>query len=149
MKEAFTLNDKNGKKVSLSGFKGKWVVVYFYPKDMTSGCTLEAHEFTSLLSEFKKTGVEVLGISPDSEKSHCDFYDKEKLKITLLSDPEKKVIKQYDAWGKKNMYGRIYEGVIRSTFLINPEGKLAFSWKKVTPAGHAKQVLEKVKELKK
>ncbi len=148
MKTEFTLPDKDGKLVSLAGFRGKWVIVYFYPKDMTPGCTIEAHEFSRELPGFAKEGAVVLGISPDSEDSHCNFYDKEKLKLNLLSDKEKKVINQFGAWGKKKMYGKEFEGVMRSTFLINPEGELAFSWKSVKPLGHAGEVLKKLKEIK-
>ncbi len=149
MNPDFTLNDKDGKIISLNDFLGKWVVIYFYPKDLTPGCTIEAHEFTNFLPEFKKLGAQVLGISPDSSESHCKFYDKEKLKLILLSDPDKKVAKNYGAYGKKNLYGKEYEGIIRSTFLINPEGKVVYSWKSVKPLGHAKIVLEKLKELTK
>lgn len=149
MKTDFTLPDKDGNKVSLKDFRGKWVVVYFYPKDMTPGCTIEAHEFTQALSKFKKLNCEVLGISADTEESHCNFYDKEKLKLTLLSDPNKKVIKQYNAFGKKNLYGKIFEGILRTTYLINPEGKIVESWKGVRAKGHAQKVLDKLKELSK
>jgi len=149
MKPNFKLKNKDGKVVSLKDFKGKWLVIYFYPKDMTPGCTVEAHEFTKLLPKFKKLNCEIVGISPDSQERHCKFYDKEKLKINLLSDPDKKVAKKFGAYGKKKLYGREYEGMIRSTFLIDPAGKISYSWKKVRALGHAEKVLEKVKELEK
>ncbi len=127
----FTLKDANGRDVSLSDFKGSWVVLYFYPKDNTSGCTKEAIDFSSLLSEFEGLGAKVIGISPDSEKSHEKFIEKHDLKVLLLSDPSKEVLKAYGAWGKKKNYGREYEGVIRSTFLINPQREIVKSWKNV------------------
>ncbi len=127
----FTLKDANGRDVSLSDFKGSWVVLYFYPKDNTSGCTKEAIDFSSLLPEFQKLGAKVIGISPDSEKSHEKFIEKHDLKVLLLSDPSKEVLKAYGAWGKKKNYGREYEGVIRSTFLINPQREIVKSWKNV------------------
>ena len=143
----FSLNNQEGKKISLKYFKGKWIVVYFYPKDDTPGCTTEAIAFTSLKNDFEKIGVVILGISLDSEDSHCKFIDKHNLEITLLSDPDKKTLKDYGAYGKKMLYGKEVEGVIRSTFLINPEGEIAFSWRNVKAEGHAQEVLSKLKEL--
>ncbi|MBI5179089.1 MAG: peroxiredoxin [Nitrospinae bacterium] len=139
---AFTLPDQDGKPVSLRDLAGKWVVLYFYPKDNTPGCTIEGREFTSYLDDFRRIGAEVLGVSPDSEKSHCNFIEKQGLKITLLSDMEKTVIKKYDAWGNK----RGSEGVIRSTFLIAPDGTVARAWEKVKAEGHAEEVLEELKK---
>ena len=127
----FTLKDPGGNDVSLSDFEGSWVVLYFYPRDNTPGCTKEAIDFSSLLSEFEGLGAKVVGISPDSEKSHERFVEKHNLKVLLLSDPSKKVLKEYGAWGKKKNYGREYEGVIRSTFLINPKGEIVDLWKNV------------------
>ncbi len=145
--ENFTLKNQEGKKISLSDFKGQWVVLYFYPKDDTPGCTIEAIDFTSMKKNFGKIGAVILGISSDSEESHCKFIEKHKLGITLLSDPDKKVIKNFGAWGKKIIYGKESEGIMRSTFLINPMGEICFSWKSIKSEGHAKEVLEKLKEL--
>jgi len=145
----FKLKNQDEKDVKLSDFKGKWTVLYFYPKDDTSGCTIEAIEFTNNLNQFKKENAEVIGISPDSVKSHCDFRDKHKLKVTLLCDPEKKVLEKYGVWKEKSMYGRKYLGVERTTYLIDPEGNIAYVWNKVNPQGHAEEVLRKIKELKK
>ena len=143
----FCLTDQDDKKVCLKDYKGKWVVLYFYPKDNTSGCTKEATGFTEMKDEFEKLGAVILGISPDSTKSHRNFIEKKDLKITLLSDPEHKVLESYGAWQLKKMYGREYYGVVRSTFLISPDGKIAFVWPKVKVAGHVEKVLEKLKEL--
>ncbi len=144
---ACTLLDQDDKKVSLKGLSGKWVVLYFYPKDDTSGCTKEACEFTNNLKEFEKLGACVLGVSPDPPQRHRKFIAKYELKIDLLSDPDHKVMARYGAWGEKSMYGRTYEGVIRSTFLIDPDGKIAFCWPKVRAAGHADKVRAKLAEL--
>ena len=144
----FSLNDKDGNLISLKDFLGKYVVLYFYPKDNTSGCTKEAIEFSEELDNIKGLNAEVLGVSPDSEKSHTNFTNKHDLKVTLLSDPEKEVLNAYGAWQLKKMYGREYYGVNRSTFLINPEGKISFIWPKVKVKGHDEEVLEKLKELK-
>jgi len=144
----FCLQNQNGKNVCLKDFLGKWVVVYFYPKDNTTGCTIEAIDFSGKIKEFEKLNAKILGISADSKESHCNFIEKQNLKIELLSDTEKKVIKQFGAWGKKKLYGKEYEGIIRSTFLINPDGKIAKEWKSVRVEGHVEEVLEKIKELK-
>ena len=145
---SFCLQNQNGKNVCLKDFLGKWVVVYFYPKDNTTGCTIEAIDFSGKIKEFEKLNAKILGISADSKESHCNFIEKQNLKIELLSDTEKKVIKQFGAWGKKKLYGKEYEGIIRSTFLINPDGKIAKEWKSVRVEGHVEEVLEKIKELK-
>ncbi len=145
---AFTLPDQDGKKVSLKDLQGQWVVLYFYPKDNTSGCTKEACGFTSELSEFSKLGATVIGVSPDSPESHRKFIDKQKLKICLLSDPDHKVLEKYGAWGEKNMYGKKSMGVIRSTVLIDPEGRIAHHWPKVKVDGHVQAVREKLHELR-
>ncbi|OGI64152.1 hypothetical protein A2642_00290 [Candidatus Nomurabacteria bacterium RIFCSPHIGHO2_01_FULL_39_10] len=142
----FTLVNQDGKKVSLTDFKGKKVVLYFYPKDNTPGCTIEGIEFTSVLPEFKKLGVEVVGVSPDSVKSHCNFISKQKLGVTLLSDESKKVLCAYGVWGKKKFMGREYMGVLRTTFLIDGRGKIIHIWRNVSVKGHAKEVLERVKK---
>ncbi len=141
----FTLLDKDNNKVSLSDFKGKWLVLYFYPKDNTSGCTREAIDFTEKKEEFEKLGAEIVGISKDSIKSHIKFSEKHNLKITLLSDPDHKVHELYGAWGKKKLYGKEYFGTIRSTFLIDPEGNIRKEWKKVKVKGHVEEVLKALK----
>ncbi len=142
----FSLNDKDGNVVSLDDFKGKWLILYFYPKDNTSGCTREAIGFTEKKEEFKKLGAEIVGISKDSEKSHQRFSEKHNLNITLLSDPEHKVHEAYGTWGKKKMYGKEYFGTIRSTFLIDPEGNIRKEWKKVKVKGHVEEVLKALEE---
>ena len=136
----FSLNDKDGNLIKLDDYKNQWVVVYFYPKADTPGCTVEAIDFTSFLNDFEKKNAIILGISNDPEAKLCKFYDKHDLKITLLSDPENKVIEKYGAWVQKKMYGKEYMGTQRSTFLINPEGKIAKVWDKVQVKGHAEEV---------
>jgi peroxiredoxin Q/BCP len=143
----FVLKDQNEQDWRLSDFKGKWVVLYFYPKDMTSGCTKEAVNFSEKIEEFKKRNAEVVGISKDSIESHKKFVEKYNLKITILSDPKAEVIKQYGAWGKKKMYGKETEGTIRSTFIISPDGEIVHSWKNVKVDGHVEEVLHKLDEL--
>jgi len=144
---AFTLPDQDGEKVSLKDYTGHWLVLYFYPRDNTPGCTVEAMDFTSLLPQFKKLGCAVVGCSKDSPKSHCNFIDKKGLKITLLSDEDHKVQEAFGVWRPKKFMGREFLGTIRSTFLIDPKGKVAFVWDPVSAKGHAKEVLEKVKEM--
>lgn len=144
---AFTLPDQNGKTTSLTDFKGKWVILYFYPKDDTPGCTIEAIDFTKGYDDFKKLNAVILGVSPDDNKSHCKFIDKHKLKITLLSDTEKKMLEAYGVWQEKSMYGRKYMGVARTTVLINPDGKVAAFWEKVSVTGHMDDVKKKLMEL--
>jgi len=144
----FCLPNQDGVEICLRDLKGKWIILYFYPKDNTPGCTTEAKEFSALLDEFEKENAIVLGVSPDSPKKHCNFIEKQDLEVTLLSDEEKKVLKAYGAWGIKKMYGKEYEGVIRSTVIINPNGEIVKEYKKVRAKGHAKKVLEDLKELK-
>ncbi len=143
----FCLPDKDNNEICLENFKGKWVILYFYPKDLTSGCTIQAIDFTASLSEFDKMNTAVLGVSPDSPKSHQKFVDKHELKVLLLSDEEKTSLEAYGAWGEKSMYGKTHFGVTRSTVVINPEGKIAEIWNKVKAAGHVDSVKEKLKEL--
>lgn len=145
---AFTLRNQNNEEVHLSDVAGQWVVLYFYPKDDTPGCTTEACDFTAGLNAFRKLDAVVLGCSRDSPESHRKFITKHGLKITLLSDPDHKVMEKYGAWGEKMMYGKTTEGVIRSTVLIDPEGKVAHHWRAVKAAGHAENVKEKLEELK-
>jgi len=144
----FCLPDKDNKEVCLKDFKGKYVIVYFYPKDNTPGCTTEAIGFTGILSELQKLNAEVIGISPDSSESHAKFIEKKNLKVTLLSDLEKDVIKSYGKWGKRSFRGKEYMGVARSTFLINPDGKIAYIWSKVSVGQHPKEVQKILVELK-
>ena len=145
---AFTLRNQEGRSVKLSDHQGKWVVLYFYPKDDTPGCTVEACEFTDSLQKFEGLDAVVLGCSPDTPESHAKFIAKHKLKIALLSDPEHEVLARYGAWGEKNMYGRVSEGVIRSTVLIAPDGKVAHHWPNVKAAGHAEAVRQRLAESK-
>jgi peroxiredoxin Q/BCP len=136
----FCLPDREGTERCLSDFRGKWVVLYFYPKDNTSGCTLEAMDFTEQLPEFEKDNAAVIGISPDSPASHRKFAEKHQLGVVLLSDERHDVANKYDVWQLKRLYGKEYYGVERSTFLITPEGKLAHVWRKVRVSGHVGDV---------
>jgi peroxiredoxin Q/BCP len=144
---AFELARDGGAKVKLSQFKGKPVVLYFYPKDDTSGCTKEAVGFSEKIVDFQKIGTEVIGISPDGVKSHEKFRDKHGLKVILLADEEKKAIEAYGVWAEKKMYGRTYMGVDRSTFLIGPDGKIKRVWRGVKVPGHVEEVLEATKAI--
>ena len=144
----FVLKDADGNDVRLSDFRGKWVVLYFYPKDNTPGCTKEAIGFTELAREFERLGAVIVGVSPDPPESHVRFMRKYNLNVRLLSDTEREVLKRYGAWGKRKMYGKEYEGVIRSTYLIDPEGKVAHVWPRVKVEGHAQEVLETLKRLR-
>jgi peroxiredoxin Q/BCP len=146
---AFRLKDQDENARSLSEFTGQWVVLYFYPKDDTPGCTTEACEFTAGIKKFEKQGAVVLGCSADDAKAHQKFIKKYSLKIPLLSDPSHETMAKYGAWGEKNMYGRKTLGVIRSTVLIDPSGKVARHWKKVKAAGHAEAVRGALAELQK
>jgi len=151
----FCLYNQNNKKIKLKSFKDQWVILYFYPKDNTSGCTKEAIDFTALINKFKKKNAVILGVSPDGIDSHKKFKEKNKLGIELLSNPEKTVLKKYDAWGIKKNYGKEYEGVIRSTILISPEGVIKEIWRKVKvrvkkkdrEIKHAEKVFEKLGEI--
>lgn len=143
----FTLPRDGGNTVTLSSYKGKPVVVYFYPKDDTSGCTTEATSFTARAEDFEKAGAVIIGISPDSVKSHDKFVSKHSLSIILGSDEDKTVLEAYQVWKEKSMYGKTYMGVERTTYLIDGEGKIAAIWPKVKVAGHADAVLKAVQEL--
>ncbi len=138
--------NQDGKEVKIENFLGKWLVVYFYPRDNTPGCSIEAMDFTKAKSEFTKLNCEILGISTDSVKSHCKFIEKKDLTITLLSDEEKKVVNAYGVWAPKKFMGREFLGIVRSTFLINPEGKIAHIWSPVKVKGHVNEVLEKLRD---
>lgn len=143
----FCLIDKDNKKVCLGDFKGKYVILYFYPKDNSPGCTTEAIGFTGILPKLQKFDAVVVGVSPDSPESHAKFAEKKDLKVLLLSDEEKKVLKDFGVWGKKKFRGKEYIGVIRSTFLIDPKGKIAHIWPKVSVKGHPEEVKKVLEEL--
>ncbi|KAA0006504.1 MAG: peroxiredoxin, partial [Thermoplasmata archaeon] len=134
------------KKRCLKDFRGKWVVLYFYPKDNTTGCTKEAKDFSQYIEEFEKLNAVVIGISPDSIESHKKFKEKHGLKVILLSDESKETLQKYGVWQLKKMYGRSYYGVVRSTFLIDPDGNIVYEWKRVKVKGHVEDVLKKLKE---
>ena len=143
----FSLPNQDNAEISLQDFRGSWVVLYFYPKDKTPGCTQEACDFRDNLANLSGLNAVVLGVSPDSVKTHQSFIDKESLNFTLLSDTDKKALKAYGVWGLKKLYGKEYEGVIRSTFVIDPQGKIAFLWKNVKVKGHIDAIKEKLQEL--
>ncbi|MBN1401817.1 MAG: thioredoxin-dependent thiol peroxidase [Anaerolineae bacterium] len=138
----FTLLSDDGEEVTLSDFRGKKVVLYFYPKDDTPGCTKEACSFRDDYSLFLTKGAVVIGVSPDEQRSHQRFRAKYGLPFYLLSDPDHQVAEEYGAWGEKKSYGRIYEGILRSTFVIDAEGRVIKVFRKVKPEGHAQQVIE-------
>ena len=143
----FTLQDDSGNKVKLSALKGKPVVLYFYPKDDTPGCTKEACAFRDRSDELKQAGAVVLGVSPDDVASHAKFRDKFHLNFPLLADDGHKVAERYGAWREKNMYGKVSMGVQRSTFVIDADGVVRKAWKKVNVDGHDEQVLEALRGL--
>jgi peroxiredoxin Q/BCP len=143
----FVLPDDAGARVSLASFAGKKLVLYFYPKDDTSGCTKEAIDFNGLRGEFKKAGAAILGVSPDSVASHAKFKTKHKLELTLASDATKAMLEAYGTWVEKSMYGRKYMGVERTTFLIGKDGTIVVVWNKVKVPGHAEAVLAAAKAL--
>ena len=141
----FTLTAGSGENVTLSQFRGKYVVLYFYPKDMTPTCTEESCQFRDYNGQFKALNTEVIGVSPDDLKSHGKFATKYELPFLLLSDPDHEVCELFGVWQLKKMYGREYMGVVRSTFVIDPQGKLVREWRGVRIKGHVEQVLEAVK----
>ncbi len=145
---AFSLPDQDGTPTKLSDLAGQWIVLYFYPRDNTPGCTREACGFSGELAAFQKLDAVVLGCSPDSPESHRKFIAKQNLKLRLLSDPEHAVLEQYGAWGEKNLYGKKSMGVIRSTVIIDPAGKIAWHWPKVSVDGHVAAVRTKLAELR-
>jgi peroxiredoxin Q/BCP len=144
---AFSLPATGGQDISLAGLKGKKAVIYFYPKDDTSGCTLEAQNFQALKAEFAAAGTEIIGISADSVKSHDKFRAKYGLDFALASDEDKGMLEAYGVWVEKSMYGRKYMGVERTTLLLDREGRVARVWSKVKVPGHAQEVLEAAKSL--
>jgi peroxiredoxin Q/BCP len=143
----FHLADEDGIFHNLSDYKGKWVVLYFYPRDDTPGCTLEACSFRDTLLDLKQYGVEILGVSKDSVYSHKKFKEKHRLNFTILSDESKETIKAYGAWGVKKFMGKEFEGTIRKTYLIDKDGKIAKVYEKVNPTKHAKEILDDIKAL--
>jgi len=144
----FSIVIAENKSLTLEELQGKFVVLYFYPKDSTPGCTVEAKDFNSLLAEFTNSGAEIIGISKDNISSHDKFRSKYDLQLTLGADIEGKLCEDYGVWVQKSMFGKKYMGINRATFLIDPEGKIAYIWPKVSVAGHAKGVLNKLKEIK-
>lgn len=141
----FKLQDKDGREITLSGFRGKKVVLYFYPKDNTPGCTKQACAFASAYDGFKTKGVEVIGVSKDSVASHVKFAEKYNLPFILISDPELKAIKAYDVWQEKKMYGKVTFGVVRTTYVIDEEGIIEKVMHKVKPGTNAAEILEYLK----
>ena len=144
----FTLSDQSGKTHSLSDFRGQWVIVYFYPKDLTPGCTTEACNFRDDFPSFQKLNTAILGISKDSVKRHATFAEKYKLPFLLLSDESGDVCEQYGVWQEKSMYGKKYMGIVRSTYLIDPEGVIARVYSKVKVKDHASELLQDLEFLK-
>ena len=144
---AFKLPSTNKKEFSLKDSLGNFVVLYFYPKDDTPGCTIETNDFNKLLPKFKKLNCEILGISKDNLKSHDKFRDKYKIKFDLLADEEKKVLKKYKVWAKKKFMGREFMGIVRTTFLIDKKGKILKVWENVKVKDHAKEVLETLQNI--
>lgn len=150
MKKApdFSLQDQNGKTHTLKDYAGKWLVIYFYPKDDTPGCTTEACSFRDERDVIAELGkAEVVGVSKDSVASHKKFADKYNLNFTLLSDESLDTIKAFNAWGERSMYGKIYMGIMRSTFIVDPNGNIVKEYPKVTPKNHAVQIIEDLQKL--
>ncbi len=143
----FSLPDQTGTIRKLIDYKGKWIVLYFYPKDDTPGCTKEACNFRDNMEVYNKRDVVVIGVSKDTVESHKKFSDKYKLNFPILSDPEKKVIREYGAWGKKSFMGKTFEGTLRNTYLIDPLGNVAKAYEKVNPLVHSTQILKDLDSL--
>jgi peroxiredoxin Q/BCP len=144
---AFCLPNQDETEICLRDLSGKWIVLYFYPKDNTPGCTTEACEFTEAMPDFSALDATILGISPDSPKKHRNFIDKKSLGITLLSDEQKEVCENYGVWQLKKMCGKEYMGVVRTTYLIDPQGKITHRWDKVKVKGHVEAVKAKLQEI--
>ncbi|HEY4505336.1 MAG TPA: thioredoxin-dependent thiol peroxidase [Candidatus Paceibacterota bacterium] len=144
----FTLSDQDGKSHKLSDYRGQWVLIYFYPKDDTPGCTKEACAIRDMMPDFKKLKLQVFGISIQDSKSHKKFVEKYDLPFKLLADLDKKVVTKYGVWGKKKFMGREYMGTFRKSFLIDPKGKIAKIYENVKPETHAEEILEDLKKLK-
>ena len=145
----FCLPNQDEEEICFRDIKGRWIVLYFYPKDNTPGCTTEACDFTATLPDFEALDAIVLGVSPDSPQKHRNFIEKKGLKITLLADEEKELCKAFGVWQLKKFMGKEYMGVVRSTFIINPEGKIAASWEKVRVKGHVDEVKATLEKLQK
>ena len=145
----FTLNSTGNNKYSLKDSQGKYVILYFYPKDDTPGCTIETNDFNKLLTKFKRFNCEAYGISKDNINSHNKFKEKYKIKFDLLADDEIKIVKSYKVWAKKKFMGREFMGVVRSTFLIDPKGKIVKIWDNVKVKDHAQEVLDNLNHIKK
>ncbi|MBL0721126.1 MAG: thioredoxin-dependent thiol peroxidase [Sulfurovum sp.] len=145
--ENFCLPNQDEEEICFRDIKGRWIVLYFYPKDNTPWCTTEACDFTNNLENFDELGAIILGVSPDSPKKHRSFIEKKSLKITLLADEDKELSGQFGAWQLKKLFGKEYMGIVRSTFLINPDGKIAYRWEKVKVKGHVEAIKDKLKEL--
>ena len=143
----FCLPNQDDVEICLRDLKGKWIVLYFYPKDNTPGCTTEACEFTEAEADFSALDAMILGVSPDTPKKHRNFIEKHNLSITLLCDEEKEMLNEYGVWQMKKNYGKEYMGVVRSTYIINPQGEVAASWTKVRVKDHVETVKNKLKEL--
>jgi peroxiredoxin Q/BCP len=143
----FNLPDQDGNMISLKSFEGKKIVLYFYPKDNTPGCTTEACSFRDVYDYILEAGAVVIGISPDNSKSHMNFKNKHQLPFYLLSDTDHKVAEAYGAWGEKKMYGKTYMGIIRSTFIINEDGIIAKVYPKATPKEHGAEVLKALRDM--
>lgn len=141
----FNLPINGGGQLSDNDLKGKWTILYFYPKDMTPGCTTEALNFSEMSAEFEKLGASIVGVSKDSPARHDKFVEKHDLKVTLISDEEGKLCEAFDCWVEKKMYGKVYMGIERSTFLIDPHGKIREVWRNIKVKGHAEKVLEALK----
>ena len=141
---SFSLQDSEGKAHSLENYQGKTIVLYFYPKDDTPGCTKEACSFRDNYAAFKEAGIEIIGISPDTVASHQKFSEKYDLPFTLLADPDHKVCEAYEVWGKKKSFGREYEGVFRTTFIIGPDGTIKQVFENVKPSEHSQEVLAEI-----
>ncbi len=144
----FDIPNQDGNMIKFDDLLGKWSVIYFYPRDDTPGCTIEAKEFTELSSKFEEHGASIYGVSPDTEAKHCKFIEKHGLKVELLADTESTMLADYGVWQEKQMYGKTYMGVVRTTYLVNPDGNIAEVWAKVKARGHAEAVLERLVELK-
>jgi peroxiredoxin Q/BCP len=145
--EDFCLPNQDEEEICFRDIKGRWIVLYFYPKDNTPGCTTEACDFTAALPDFDGLSAIVLGVSPDSPQKHRNFIEKQALKITLLADEEKTLCNSFGVWQLKKFMGKEYMGVVRATFIIDPDGKIAAVWEKVKVKGHVEEVKAKLKEL--